>query len=296
MVQTSPPATTGGPPPTEALQQQAEPGGELRTPGRRSGRSGRAGRRSSPRRRRHRRCRLPQASASVACSPPMPPRLGPVRAGRRCGPCRPPPPGRREQQRPRRRQVEVARVLGGPRRRREVLHQREGGRELEHRVTVVVGVAGRGHRAVAGRDPDVAAGVHHRGRAAHPDGTLALAGARVDRRTSAGVPPGLGHRHAPTRGTSSSPRSSRRSRRRRGRHRASARCAGGARPGWSPTGRRSGSARPSPWPCRARPAGGPGLPLTSSSATTKTSPRASSITGVPVMPTVGEMSPQGSDR
>ncbi len=39
-----------------------------------------------------------------------------------------------------------------------------------------------------------------------------------------------------------------------------------------------------------------GLPLTSSSATTKTSARASSITGVPVIPTVGEMSPQGSDR
>ncbi len=38
-----------------------------------------------------------------------------------------------------------------------------------------------------------------------------------------------------------------------------------------------------------------GLPFTSSSATTKTSARVSSITGVPVMPTVGEMSPQGSD-
>ena len=39
-----------------------------------------------------------------------------------------------------------------------------------------------------------------------------------------------------------------------------------------------------------------GLPLTSSSATTNTSPRASSTTGVPVIPTVGVMSPQGSDR
>ncbi len=38
-----------------------------------------------------------------------------------------------------------------------------------------------------------------------------------------------------------------------------------------------------------------GLPLTSSSATTKISDRVPSITGVPVMPTVGEMSPQGSD-
>ncbi len=37
------------------------------------------------------------------------------------------------------------------------------------------------------------------------------------------------------------------------------------------------------------------FPLTSSSATTNTSPRASSITGVPVMPTVGAMSPHGSD-
>ena len=36
------------------------------------------------------------------------------------------------------------------------------------------------------------------------------------------------------------------------------------------------------------------FPLTSSSATTNTSARVSSITGVPVMPTVGEMSPQGS--
>ena len=38
-----------------------------------------------------------------------------------------------------------------------------------------------------------------------------------------------------------------------------------------------------------------GLPLTSSSATTKSSERASSITGVPVIPTLGEMLPQGSD-
>jgi hypothetical protein len=37
------------------------------------------------------------------------------------------------------------------------------------------------------------------------------------------------------------------------------------------------------------------LPLIISSATTKTSPRAASSTGVPVIPTVGEMSPQGSD-
>ncbi len=38
-----------------------------------------------------------------------------------------------------------------------------------------------------------------------------------------------------------------------------------------------------------------GFPLSSSSATTNTSPRATSSTGVPVIPTVGEMSPQGSD-
>ena len=38
-----------------------------------------------------------------------------------------------------------------------------------------------------------------------------------------------------------------------------------------------------------------GLPLTSSSATTKSSERASSITGVPVIPTLGAMLPQGSD-
>ena len=38
-----------------------------------------------------------------------------------------------------------------------------------------------------------------------------------------------------------------------------------------------------------------GFPFTCSSATTKISPRAGSMTGVPVMPTVGPMSPQGSD-
>ena len=38
-----------------------------------------------------------------------------------------------------------------------------------------------------------------------------------------------------------------------------------------------------------------GFPFTRSSATTKISPRAGSITGVPVIPTVGLMSPQGSD-
>ena len=38
-----------------------------------------------------------------------------------------------------------------------------------------------------------------------------------------------------------------------------------------------------------------GFPFTSSSATTKISPRAGSITGVPVIPSVGLMSPQGSD-
>ena len=38
-----------------------------------------------------------------------------------------------------------------------------------------------------------------------------------------------------------------------------------------------------------------GRPCTNSSATTKSSPRASSTTGVPVIPTVGVMSPQGSD-
>ena len=36
-----------------------------------------------------------------------------------------------------------------------------------------------------------------------------------------------------------------------------------------------------------------GVPPLSSSATAKISPRAVSITGVPVMPTVGPMSPQG---
>ena len=38
-----------------------------------------------------------------------------------------------------------------------------------------------------------------------------------------------------------------------------------------------------------------GCPLIISSATTNTSPRAVSSTGVPVIPTVGEMSPQGSE-
>ena len=38
-----------------------------------------------------------------------------------------------------------------------------------------------------------------------------------------------------------------------------------------------------------------GFPFTISSATTKISARAGSMTGVPVMPTVGVMSPQGSD-
>ena len=39
-----------------------------------------------------------------------------------------------------------------------------------------------------------------------------------------------------------------------------------------------------------------GEPFTSSSATAKISDRPGSITGVPVIPTVGEMSPHGSDR
>ena len=38
-----------------------------------------------------------------------------------------------------------------------------------------------------------------------------------------------------------------------------------------------------------------GLPPDISSATTKISWRVGSITGVPVMPTLGDMSPQGSD-
>jgi hypothetical protein len=38
-----------------------------------------------------------------------------------------------------------------------------------------------------------------------------------------------------------------------------------------------------------------GFPRVSSSATTKISPRAGSMTGVPVIPTVGVMSPQGSE-
>ncbi len=63
--------------------------------------------------------------------------------------------------------------------RAEVLEQRQRGRELEHRVAVVVGVAGRVARAVADRHPQVAVPVHDRGGASHPDRPLALAGRRV---------------------------------------------------------------------------------------------------------------------
>ena len=66
------------------------------------------------------------------------------------------------------------------------------GDELEHRVAVVVGVARRVHRTVAGLDPDVAVRVHHRGGATHPDGALALSGGGVDREFGGG-PPGFGH-------------------------------------------------------------------------------------------------------
>ena len=56
----------------------------------------------------------------------------------------------------------------------------QGRRQLEDRIAVVVGVLVRVDRSVPGADPDVAVAVDDRCRAAHPDGSLALAGRGVD--------------------------------------------------------------------------------------------------------------------
>ena len=185
-------------------------------------------------------------------------------------------------------------VVGGPRRRGEVLEERERRRELEHRVAVVVGVARRVHRAVAGLDPDVAVRRPPPGPRRPSRWRPGSRRGRVDGEVGGGAA-GLGHGDHPAvvrgavaevppeaeddpAGVERQPRPLQE---------------GGRE--WSPPGRRPGSARPSRSPCSSPTSSCAGLPLTSSSATTKISERASSITGVPVIPTVGEMSPQGSD-
>ncbi len=76
--------------------------------------------------------------------------------------------------------VQVLGVVRGPRARREELHQLQGRRQLQDRIAVVVGLLVRVDRAVSGADPDVAMAVDDRRGAAHPDGSLALAGRGVD--------------------------------------------------------------------------------------------------------------------
>ena len=185
-------------------------------------------------------------------------------------------------------------VVGRPRGRREVLEQGERRRELEHRVAVVVGVGRRGDRAVAGADPDVAGGVDDRGRAAHPDGALALAGRRVDVELGRGAA-GLGHGDHPAvvrravavvaavaeDDPSAVERQARALQQR-----------GGSRAGRVDVlgqlglpGRRVEPDQLVRRAARGRPRRRRRRPPT----------RVSSITGVPVMPTVGEMSPQGSE-
>ena len=198
------------------------------------------------------------------------------------------------QQRRRGGHVQVLGVVRGPVAGREVLQQPHGRRQLEHRVAVVVGVRGRVDRAVADADPDVAAAVHDRRRAAHPDRALRLVGRGVDREDPR-PPAGLRGRRSPGPGSWRSRRSSRPCRTPPGRRRGSGRCAAAAPRYRRRPGPRPGSSRSCRWRWPGRPACAPGSRCTSSSATTKISPRAGSMTGVPVMPTVGVMSPQGSD-
>ena len=79
------------------------------------------------------------------------------------------------------RHVEIAGVVLRPVRRREVLQQGHGGRELEQGIAVVVGVRGRVDRAVAGAHPHVPGRVDDGSGTAHPDGALALVRARRQR-------------------------------------------------------------------------------------------------------------------
>ncbi len=168
------------------------------------------------------------------------------------------------------------------------------GESSSDRVAVVVGVARRGHRTVAGHDPDVARrrpppGPRHPSRQ-RPGSHRGLRPPRTWR-----VCLRLRAPTAPSRGRSSSRRSCRRTRRRPGRRRASARCAAGARPASEPDGSTSCFSSTCPVAVLSPTSSCAGFPLTSSSATTNTSARVSSITGVPVMPTLGVMLPHGSD-
>jgi hypothetical protein len=95
------------------------------------------------------------------------------------------------------REVEVVAVVRCPRGRSEELFELQCRRELEDRVAVVIGEVGRSHRAVAGADPDVAAGIDGGCSPAHPDGSLLLVGTGVDgeiQRCATGLP----HRHHPS--------------------------------------------------------------------------------------------------
>ena len=127
------------------------------------------------------------------------------------------------------------------------------------------------HRAVAGLDPDVAAGVHDRRRAAHPDGTLALARAPSRPAKSAAVPPVSGTETTQPWYVEQSPKLPP--------YPKTTRPASSVEAGALQQGRRGrprrvhvlGQLHLARWRCRARPARGPGPPLTSSSATTNTS-------------------------
>ena len=191
-------------------------------------------------------------------------------------------------------QVEVPGIVGGPRPRGEVLHQSEGRREFEHRVAVVVGPGWPTSPSRSRRPPTRCPTRRRPGR--HRPSTLRPATGRRRCRPRSRreclrprAPP------LPSPGRSNSPRSCRRSRRPPDRRRGLVRSAGGGRRGRPPAGPPVGSARWTRSP-RSRPTSTwAGAPCLSSSATTKSSPRASSTTGVPVIPTVGSMSPQGNE-
>ena len=77
------------------------------------------------------------------------------------------------------RHVEVAGIVLRPVGRREVLQELQRRGELERRIAVVVGLAGRMDRAVAGADPDVAVAIDGGSGPTHPDRALAVAGGGV---------------------------------------------------------------------------------------------------------------------